>query len=305
MLNLLTTLLILLNVAIQPTDLTATLTPASPTAHVGDAITLELRVVHPAGYRLLPPELGETWGAFEVWDLSPITVTANGDGTETSQQTITVTLWELGAFATPPLLLRVSTDAGELVETTAVSTPITITSVLVAGDSTLRDIKPQADLPFPPVWPWYAGGGLAAVLVGWWGWRWAQRRKTAVLPPTDPRTPTQIIMDELSHVMIRDLPAAGRFKEQYTLVSDLLRRYLTEAHAFPAIDMTTAEVRAAVDQTGFRSDERKALISLLDMADWVKFTDMTPSITAANEYPIRVMELVKATAPGEDRERMI
>lgn len=304
MLNLLTTLLILLR-AIQPTDLTATLTPANPTAHVGDAIALELRVVHPAGYRLLPPELGETWGAFEVWDLSPIAVTDNGDGTETSQQTMTVTLWEVGEFATPPLPLRVSTDAGEIVETTAVSTTITIESVLIAGDTELRDIKPQAELPFPPVWPWYVGGGLVVALVGWQVWRRVQRGKTAVSAPIDPRSPTQIIMDELSKVMIQDLPAAGRFKEQYTLVSDLLRRYLTEAHSFPAIDMTTAEVRAAVDKTGFRSDERKALLSLLDMADWVKFTDMTPSVTAANEYPIRVIELVKATAPGEDRERMI
>lgn len=305
MLNLLTTLLILLNVAIQPSDLAAALTPASPTAHVGDAIALELRVVHPAGYRLLPPELGETWGAFEVWELSPIVVTGNGDGTETSQQTITVTLWEVGAFATPPLPLRVSTNGGEIVETTAVSTTITIESVLVEGDSQLRDIKPQATLPFPPVWPWYAGGGLVAAFVGWRVWRRVQRGKTAVSAPVDPRTPTQIIMDELSRVMIQDLPAAGRFKEQYTLVSDLLRRYLTEAHRFPAIDMTTAEVRAAITQTGFRSDERKALLGLLEMADWVKFTDMTPSVTAANEYPIRVLELIKATAPGEDRERMI
>ncbi|MCB9431798.1 MAG: hypothetical protein H6668_07390 [Ardenticatenaceae bacterium] len=297
--------LLFLSLLAQDNNLTATLTPANPTAHVGDAIALELWVVHPAGYRLLPPELGETWGAFEVWDLSPVTVTANGDGTETSQQTITVTLWEVGEFATPPLPLRVSTDAGEIVETTAVSTTLTIESVLVAGDSELRDIKPQAELPFPPVWPWYAGGGLVAVLVGWRVWRRVQRGKTAVSAPIDPRTPTQIIMDELSKVMIQDLPAAGRFKEQYTLVSDLLRRYLTDAHNFPAIDMTTAEVRAAIDKTGFRSDQRKALLGLLDMADWVKFTDMTPSVTAANEYPIRVLELIKATAPGEDRERML
>ncbi|MEZ4510524.1 MAG: hypothetical protein R3C62_01500 [Chloroflexota bacterium] len=305
MLNLLTTLLLLLNAAIQTTDLAATLTPANPTAHVGDAIALELRVVHPAGYRLLPPELGETWGAFEVWELSPVRVTANGDGTETSEQTITVTLWEVGEFATPPLPLRVSTNAGEIVGTTAVSTTLTIASVLVDGDSNLRDIKPQAELPFPPVWPWYAGGGLVVALVGWRLWRRVQRGKTAVSAPVDPRTPTQIIMDELSKVMIQDLPTAGRFKEQYTLVSDLLRRYLTEAHSFPAIDMTTAEVRAAIDKTGFRSDQRKALLGLLEMADWVKFTDMIPSTTAANEYPIRVLELIKATAPGEDRERMI
>lgn len=297
--------LILLSLLAQGNDLTATLTPASPTAHVGDAIALELRVVHPAGYRLLPPELGETWGAFEVWELSPIRVTANGDGTETSEQTITVTLWEVGEFATPPLPLRVSTNAGEIVGTTAVSTTLTIASVLVDGDSNLRDIKPQAELPFPPVWPWYAGGGLVVALVGWRLWRRVQRGKTAVSAPVDPRTPTQIIMDELSKVMIQDLPTAGRFKEQYTLVSDLLRRYLTEAHSFPAIDMTTAEVRAAIDKTGFRSDQRKALLDLLEMADWVKFTDMTPSTTAANEYPIRVLELIKATAPGEDRERMI
>ncbi|MEM7114845.1 MAG: hypothetical protein AAF614_20585 [Chloroflexota bacterium] len=287
------------SVAAQPT-ITPSLTTQTSTANVGDEIVLELEVVHPTGYRVLPPELGETWGPFEVWRRSPWVVERNGDGSETSRMSLTVTLWEVGDFTTPDLMLRVSSDVGEIVETTAVSTPITIESVLQVDDAELRDIKPQAALPLPPTWPWVAGGLVAVGMFGWLLWRRVRGRETAVLPPEDPRSPTEIILEDLDRVVALELPQQERYKEHYTYVTDQLRRYLTDVHDIDAVDMTTLEIREAIKTLNrFKHRHRSDLVSLLRIADWVKFADLVPSQTEANDFPQRIRELIIDTSPME------
>lgn len=302
--TILTTILLLvftsLATAQTAVSLTPSLTARTDTANVGDAIGLDLQVVHPAGYRVLPPELGETWGVFEVWDTSPWVVVRNGDGSETSTMSLTVTLWEVGEFVTPDLVLRVSSDAGEVLETTAVSTVITIESVLEDGDLGLRDIKPQAALPLPPVWPWIAGAIAVVGLLGGLVWRRRRGREPVVIEPEDPRSPTEIILEDLNRVIALELPQQGRYKEHYTYVTDQLRRYLADVHDIDAVDMTTMEIREAIKTVNrFKHRHRSDLISLLRIADWVKFADLVPSQTEANEFPERIRDLIISTSPME------
>ncbi len=93
-----------------------TLTASQGELTVGDPVELMLEVNHPAGYQVIIPQLEGNWGPFEVQGQSPATTVANDDGTETTYQIITVTLFDLGDFETPGLPLTISDGTGAVVE---------------------------------------------------------------------------------------------------------------------------------------------------------------------------------------------
>ena len=51
-----------------------------------------------------------------------------------------------GDVQTPALTLSVANDQGSLSSLEVAPVPVSVTSVLVEGDTTLREIKPQAEL---------------------------------------------------------------------------------------------------------------------------------------------------------------
>lgn len=119
------------------------------TVTVGDPIVLTVAVTHAEEEVVLFPELGPNWGDFVVRRQASAETIRYGDGTAVSRQQIDVRLFVPGAFQTPPLALTITDATGNVSESWAEPIPLSVQSVLVEGDTTLRDIKPQAALPLP------------------------------------------------------------------------------------------------------------------------------------------------------------
>ena len=279
--------------------ISAKLTPQQKELHVGDVINLTLDVTHPAGYRLIPLELEQTWGDFELRSLSPVTVSRNADGTESSQQTIAVTLWGLGTYQTPLLPLKVSSPTGELSEVRANSVSLTVVSVLEEGDSQLREIKAQATLPSPSLWPWLLGGLLVTVLILgpllWLYKRLLAKRAHGSRVVPDNRPAYQVALDELQRIRGLNLPTQGQFKEHYALVSDTLRRYLEKTYPIQATEQTTKEIQQALAPLSMTDDQKTTLLNLLNEADMVKFANVEPDLSQARELPEQAHHFVLGT----------
>ena len=218
--------LLLAGTAVAQEPVTATLTAVGENLTVGDPIPLTLAVTHPAGYHVIPPELEANWGDFIVRDQSPATTVDNGNGTETTSFNIDARLFAPGEFSTPPLVVSVTDGAGQLSEILAAPTPVAVNSVLVEGDTELRDIKPQAELPYQNLLPWLIAGGLLAVAAGGAYWWWKRRQARLALAAIDNRLPHEVALDELERIEKMRLPENGRFKEHYTLVADTVRLYM-------------------------------------------------------------------------------
>ena len=127
-------------------NIAVTLSARGDKITVGDVIPLTLRVTHPAGWRVILPALEKQWGEFEVRSQSTPVITASGNGTETTTQKIEVARLRPGEVQTPALTLSVADDQGHLQNVEVAPVSLTVQSVLPAGDTTLRDIKPQAEL---------------------------------------------------------------------------------------------------------------------------------------------------------------
>lgn len=278
----------------------ASLTVAGDERNVGDPIEVTLSVKHPADYHVIFPELDQEWGDFVVSSQSPPVTTATDNGLEITSQVIDLRLFSPGTFTTLPLPVSVVNTAGQMSEVVAQPIPIQITSVLVEGDTNLRDIKPQAELPFLNLLPWIVGGLVILLVVAavtYFIRRGQRRRELAAI---DNRLPHEVALDELDLIEGLALPDAGRFKEHYSLVSDCVRLYMEKRYDIPMLERTTGEIQSGLRQTNIEPSAAGQYLSLLDISDLVKFSKFTPEAASAYAMLSSARQIVQITMPDEE-----
>jgi hypothetical protein len=281
----------------SPDGVEVTLSPDRNELTVGEPVLLALEVTHPAGYQVIIPKLEQVWGDFEVRSQSAATTTANDDGTETTRQTIEVTLFNLGEFETLPLPLTIGDGAGQVFEEIVPATLLTVVPTLAEDDSELRDIKPQAGLNLPATWPWIVGGLLLAAglaVAGWWAYRrW--RGEPFLAPALDNRPPWQVAYDELARIAGLGLLDQRRFKEYYTLVTDCLRTYLEAGCNLQVFERTTSELRTTLRQSDLAPEQARRFLDLFSESDLVKFAKFEPDVESGRRLIGEARELVADT----------
>jgi len=285
-----------------------TLTPDREELTVGDPVQLTLEVTHPTGYQVILPKLEQAWGPFEVRSQSQATTTANDDGTETTRQTIEVTLFDLGEFETPELRFGVSNGAGQVSEETVPSISLMVVPTLAEDDNNLRDIKPQAALTVPPVWPWIVGGVLlaaVAAVVGWWAYRRRQGKPFGLAPAVDNRPVWQVAFDTLDSIEGMGLVGQERFKEHYTLVADALRAYLENQFGLRVFDRTTSELKPILQRSELQPEHSRRLLDLFADSDLVKFAKFVPDPKLASRLTARARDLVELTRPKPESQTAV
>lgn len=285
-------------IAAQTTErFQATLTVPEGELTVGDPIELTISVIHPSDHQVVPPQFEETWGDLVVRDLSAPTTVDNGDGTKTTTLVLDARLFAPGTVETPPLSITVADGTGQINEVAVPSRSITISSVLVEGDADLRDIKPQAELPFATLWPWIVGGLLVAFVAGAGALLWRARRRRLALALVDNRLPHEKALDELDRIGGLKLPESGRFKEHYTLVSECIRLYVGQIYDIPVIERTTAEIQTSLKATAIKPAVASNFLAMLDESDLVKFSKFKPDVTSAREIVLLGRQIVEDTKP--------
>ncbi len=269
---------------------------------VGDPILLILVVSHPADYQVIPPKLGDNLGKLLIRGQTPLETIRNEDGTATTTQTIDTRLFAPGEFEIPSLMVNISDGAGNL---TTVQTPITavsIASVLNEADTELRDIKPQAELPYMNSLPWIVAATAAILLVAVGYLFWHRKQKRIALSQLDNRLPHEVVLDELNRVQGLRLPDEGRFKEHYTLISDVMREYAERIFKVPVLERTTIEVQMSFKAIGVDTDLANTFIDILNESDMVKFAKVAPGIDRAYKLIGKSRQFVDGTRPEPTTE---
>jgi hypothetical protein len=273
---------------------------------VGDVIPLQLRAVHAADLSATLPELPTIWGPFEVSEQSLREPVGGEDGTVASVLSVSVILWSPGEHETPPTTVRFRASDGAVQEVAATPIVISVQSVLSEDDLEKRDLKPQASLPRPPLWPWVVAGIVAASLVALGIRKLVRWRRSRCGPgdvatlPVDDRFPEEIAYEELARIEALGLPARRQFKRHYTLVTDCVRVYTEGIYEVPAMDRTTGEVLLGVRGAGLDGSGARLLRTLLEEADLVKFAKLVPSIDSARSAVGQVRRFVDITRPNRE-----
>ena len=277
---------------------------------VGDPIPLRLRASYRASFEVVLPELPAQWGPFEVREQTLLDPIAQDDGSVIAVREATVVLWSPGEHETPPFAAGYRSDDGQPGQVRVPPITITVASVLPEGEGgqdgsiEKHDLKPQASLPEPPVWPWLLLSMLAAAPLFLAG-RWLMdrlRRPESVEPGAavlvkDERFPEEIAYDELDRITALDLPVQGEFKRHYTLVTDCARVYVQGIYPIPAMDRTTAELLSALRSARITGEPLSLLRPLLQEADLVKFAKLEPPVKQAGAAITQARRLVDVTKP--------
>jgi hypothetical protein len=249
-------------------NIAVTLSVGGETPTVGDVIPLTLRVTHPAGWRVIVPTLEKQWGEFEVRGQATPTIVSNGDGTETTAQKIEVARMRPGEAQTPAFTLSIADDQGNLQNIAVAPVPVLVQSVLVAGDTTLRDIKPQADLMTSQrmVWPLIVAAALGVIgLIVYF----VKRRRNR--PVVDKRTPRERALATLKTLEAQNPQTPEGVKTTCVEIAVCLRDYIAATTTIPARDLTTSELARQLRLNDIPAEWNIQVIEVLRACDTVKF----------------------------------
>jgi hypothetical protein len=88
--------------------------------------------------------------------------------------------------------------------------------------------------------------------------------------------PHEQALKELDRIKQQKLWQQGRNKEYYTLVTDALRKYMTDRFGFSAMEMTSGEILTMIRRENEADSVLENLKQILQLADFVKFAKLTP-----------------------------
>ncbi len=154
---------------------------------------------------------------------------------------------------------------------------------LSAQSQDLRPLKAPWE-PGPNWLFWIALAAGALALAGALVW-WIRRRRARVAEPAaEVRIPPDLAaLTELERIEAMGLVARGEFKTFYTLVVDVVRRYLEARFGVEALDRTTREILEDLERRGRRVDGLEPLLNESDLVKFAKFEPRPETATAAIE----------------------
>jgi hypothetical protein len=268
---------------------------------IADTLWLEFDTTIGSGYDVNMPKVDKVLENFGIVDWQNL-----GNRLDANNNVVSTCRYRLepflsGKFAIPAFTFEFrdvnkqavrpnSPQASKTYELTTEPVDIEVTSLLgeQRGKLSIADIEDVVDMPTKIVWWWILPavavvGGVAAL------WFYFRRKKTKevirIFKPAH-----EIAYARLQVLIQRDLVKAGRVKEFYEAISDILRHYIEDRFELRAPERTTEEFLFEIRDAGVISEvDRKALAEFLTHCDLVKFAKHSPT----NEQIQHTFDLAK------------
>ena len=273
---------------------------------VGDRITLTVVVeAAPTARVEWPDSLDFT--PFEILEAHILPTEVIGEG-GSSTAVFTLAVFELGELEVPPLVVDVV--GGDGVVESLTTDPFGVEGVSVGADETgdLRDIHGPLGIPLGAMR--LALGVLILLVVATLlyvaaSWLWS-RGDEVVRPALGPplRPAHEIALEALEALERSPLLERGQVKDYHIEASDILRTYVERSFLVAALEMTTHEVLAALEQAGVDKCFRSGLREFLEQCDIVKFADVRPDTDACRRLLEAGRGLVRDSVPRPTRNEI-
>lgn len=260
---------------------------------IGEPVQLVLHVQVPQQAQVIIPDFKNWQPPFFVQQVGSLNVgSPQQDGSIEYELPLTLILWQTGQLVTPPLEVAYQLN-GTIIKLPVESFQFVVPSVLNSNDLSLRPFKPQIDLPYFPIWIALLGVPVVVIVIKW-GVRYRFFRRQFQISN---------VVDNNWHP---DANAALNTLKQlaqsqadppviYVQVSDCLRRYLDARFSMHSVDLTTSELLDQFEQKHVLSeDQQHKLIEMLRRADLVKFAQVVPKHSAAQQYASVAAQWIQA-----------
>jgi hypothetical protein len=284
-----------------PPGVNIQLEAAPKKATVGDPIQLTLDIATPPGYRaeILQPEVQEGDFAIQSFLLQPAATTPKGTPQHYKAK-IVAAIYKTGMFAFPPIRIILEDDEGKRIQVSSPSVGIEIQSV-IGKDQDLKDLKKQADIPEPFRWLLWLLIALAVCILALVARRFWRRKRSRLqaanaIPTRDPLDAAE---SDLRSLLDQGLPAAGREKKFYILLSNIVKRILEAGFGISTVEKTTSEIMdlfwQVPDMTGEKSELIESFLVSCDVVKFAKYIPSRPEHEIAAEKALKILAAAQAS----------
>jgi len=272
---------------------------------VGDPIAVTFTLRHPEGMTLTEFDADHALKDLEVLGQMMLAPKRLADGTVEEGRVVTLAAYKTGSLEIPAVRALLRDAAGKETEAKSASLPVTVQSVLKAGEETPADLKKPVEMSERMLWPWFLGAALLVAVAAFVLWRRLRKRRRPeaalpVMPAAPPRPEHEIAYEELERLLSSGLIERGEMKAFYIALAEIIRRYLGRRFDFDAFESTTWEILESMRSVRLPSTTSTLLSELLGLCDLVKFAKHVPGreeTKASVERAYRLVDETRRTAP--------
>jgi len=274
---------------------------------IAETVLLQFEAAIDSKYKLQMPQVGSQLQNFGIVDWDNL-----GDRLDENNNVVSTYQYRLepflsGNYQIPAFTFEFS-DANSIAEKkyTLTTEPIDIEVTSLLGEDrenlVIADIEDVVDMPkSPSYWPlWTLGGcvGIGAVIIAW---LYLQRRRIQELVRIF--KPAHEIAYARLKALVKDDPvAAGKIKEFYERISDILRHYIEHRFDLRAPERTTEEFLAELALADVLGEaDKKMLEEFLTHCDLVKFAKHDPTRQQVQHTFDIVKEFIEKTKSDEQK----
>lgn len=288
-----------------------TTTISKDTLMIGDQPTITVTVDKDIAQIVAFPEFeGEVAPSIELLEQSGIDTVKHDNRRETLTRKYKITTFDAGQYSLggfPVMYIDKNT-----VDTIYSLDSIRFFVKTIAIDTTKDEIYTvKAPLKMPIVWAeiqkyvWFSLLGLLVLAALYYVIR--RLRKNKSLLPQKPKLPPHILaINELEKIKSENLWQAGKVKQYYTRVTDVIRDYMEERFGINAKEMTSDEILSMMEEhINKKGKDYQLLRELLNLSDLVKFAKFEPSPTdnqSSFDNAYYFIEVTKKDETAENNE---
>jgi len=275
-------------------------------ATIAETILLELEASVESGFEVRMPKVDKLLENFGIidWDNLGNKLDENNNVLSTYRYTLEPFL--SGTFSLPAFTFQftdVNSPEDKKYELTTEPIDIEVTSLLGEQRAELKiaDIEGVINIPAEPsywwIWLLVSLGIVAAVI--FWFYRRGQRVKELVriFKPAH-----EIAYERLRFLIEEELVKAGKIKEFYERISDILRHYIEHRFNLKAPERTTEEFLIELASANvLGSQQQQRLAEFLQHCDLVKFAKYSPTTEQIQKTFDLVKDFIETTKSDEKK----
>ncbi|WP_143309856.1 hypothetical protein [Chitinophaga vietnamensis] len=268
---------------------------------IGEQFKLHLSATVPAGQlkdtRIQFPQLPDSLDHFEVVSRSALDTSGN-EKLKVLAQTITLTSFDSGHWALPPLKFEAIIN-GNSDSIIAPAISMDVNTVSVDTTKAFKPIKSVQAVPWSiwDYWPYMAIGAAAVLLILALIWFLRKPKKKAPVVVTPTVSPYELAWRELRSLKEEQLWQKGDIKQYYTRLTDILRTYFEHEFGIAALEQTSEELLQNIKPITKINQQRDKLRALLAIADLAKFAKLQPTADEHEDCMRKAEEILEWTKP--------
>lgn len=248
---------------------------------IGDQQHFRFKVISEPGLRIRFPQLKDTIvQGVEILSGPLRDSVKEADGRWLFEEKYLITVFDTGVYHIPSMPITIEgTEYNKILRTDPLE--------FVVNTFQVDSQKEHYDIVMPYATPWtfaeilpYVLWGLLGIFVvvtGIWLWWRYRKNKPLFTPQKEKPSPYVVAMQFLDEIKENKLWHAGREKEYYTRLTDVVRQYLSDELGIAAMEQTSGEILRELENCPkVDKKEQDRMAELLTTADYVKFAKYTP-----------------------------